>query len=98
METANRKGGAVATPAAARIVSIRTPFHLVSNLDHRVTQCMSPSQLERSRRLSSSQVKLPRTSPSTLSDKVQALISIKGVGPIERTGKSVVSCCPGGTL
>src|SRR5580704_8913703 len=45
-----------------------------------------------------SQLHLPSGEPFSCRAKVQFSTLICGVGPAERTGKSVVTYCPGGTL
>ena len=85
----------VSTPA--RRVSIETPFQLVSCLDHFVTQWMSVSMVSagRARNSGHGQETGSLTTPSIM--KLHSSSGVWGVGPAERTGKSVVQYWPGGS-
>jgi hypothetical protein len=74
--------------AAASRVSTLTPAKWVSNLDHVVTQWMSPRYSEGGRRCASSHVQVVGVStwPSTVTDQSSGLI--RGVGSAVRTGQS----------
>src|SRR6266702_8387938 len=86
---------AVSTPAIN--VSTDTPFQAVSSFDHLVTQWMSTLMSSVGRLLNSSQAHVFGWSISPLMVKVHFARSTRGVGPAERTGKSLTVCWPGGT-
>src|SRR5438552_6973745 len=86
---------AVSTPSIN--VSTDTPFQAVSSFDHLVTQWMSTLNCSEGRALSSSQVQVLGSSISPLTVKVHFARSTRGVGPADRTGKSLTVCWPGGT-
>src|SRR4029077_19159763 len=77
-------------------VSTDTPSHVVSSLDHLVTQWMSRVTVSLGNARSSSHVQCfsSSTSPSTENDHCASAVG--GVGPAESTGKSRTRYCPGG--
>src|SRR5438093_5945450 len=86
---------AVSTPSIR--VSTLTPFQLVSSFDHLVTQWMSLVTVSVGRAWNSFQVQRLGSSISPSMENVHRSTSTRGVGPAERTGKSVTKYCPGGT-
>src|SRR4029077_12561266 len=86
---------AVSTPS--RIVSTDTPFQVVSSLVHLVTQRMSFVNSSAGSLRYSSQVQVLGWSISYSHTKVHSDSDTRGVGPAERTGKSLTTYCPGGT-
>src|SRR5262249_40655852 len=80
-----------------RRVSSVTPFQRVSSLDHLVTQWMSTVTSVAGSAWKAAQVQRPssrRAESSRTSDHVSG--ATRGVGPADRTGKSLVTYCPGG--
>src|ERR671913_408832 len=86
---------AVSTPSSK--VSTEPPRHTVSSFDHLVTQWMSAvtSSLGSARNSSHVQRRGSWTSPTI--EKSHRSSGVCGVGPAERTGKSLVTYWPGGT-
>src|SRR6266568_1423804 len=78
-------------------VSTRTPCHAVSSFDHFVTQWMSAviSSVGSARNSSQVQRRGSSTSPATV--KSHRSNGVCGVGPADRTGKSLVRYWPGGS-
>src|SRR5690349_10718106 len=73
-----------------------TPCQVVSSLDQRVTQWMSLVSVSVGRARNSSQVQLFVSRPPVMEND-QPDSGVCGVGPADRTGKSRVTYCPGGT-
>src|SRR5258708_9454462 len=86
---------AVSTPS--RIVSTETPFQAVSSVVHLVTQWMSLVTSSAGSLRKSSQVHFLGSSISPSTTNVHSAKATRGVGPAERTGKSLTTYCPGGT-
>src|ERR671912_350893 len=84
-------------PAAASSASTVTPSQSVSSLLHLVTQWMSTATLVRGSAWNSSQDHFARREPPCWSAKLQSSSRVRGVGPADSTGKSAVTCWPGGT-
>src|SRR6195952_457130 len=82
---------------SASSVSSETPVHVVPSLVHLVTQWMSTVNVSCGSALSSSQVQLAAVSTAPWRAKDQCSSLVRGVGPADRTGKSVTTYCPGGT-
>src|SRR4026207_1433351 len=84
-------------------VSIETPVHAVSSFVHFVTQWMSTVISSLGRAVSSSHVhdtgstRAPGGGGGPWRVKLPSSSGGCGVGPAERTGKSVVTYWPGGT-
>src|SRR5262249_13522302 len=78
-------------------VSIRTPCHTVSSFDHLVTQWMSTVTSSAGSARNSSHVQRRGSSTSPLTVKSHRSSAVYGVGPADKTGKSPVTYCPGGT-
>src|SRR5437868_9453448 len=78
-------------------VSSRTPCHMVSSFDHLVTQWMSvvTSSAGSARNSSHVQLRGSSTSPEIVKDQFSG--GVYGVGPADKTGKSLVTYWPGGT-
>src|ERR1700730_3328333 len=79
------------------MVSIDTPVHKVSSLVHLVTQWMSTVKLSLGSLRNSSHVHRFGSSTSPTIDSVHSDSGTRGVGPADRTGKSLTTCWPGGT-
>src|ERR1700761_6339591 len=73
-----------------------TPSHMVSSLDQRVTQWMSVVSVSVGRARNSSHVQLFGSRPPGVEDDPRAR-GVCGGGAADRTGKSRVTYCPGGT-
>src|SRR5205823_2472327 len=73
-----------------------TPCQVVSSLDQRVTQWMSLVSVSVGRARNFSQVQLTVSRPPAIEND-QRDSGVRGVGPADRTGKSLVTYCPGGT-
>src|SRR5207247_3903688 len=86
---------AVSTPSIN--VSTPTPFQVVSSFDHLVTQWMSFVTVSVGRAWNSFQVQRLGSSISPSMENVHWSTSTRGVGPADRTGKSVTTYCLGGT-
>src|SRR3954468_13088803 len=73
-----------------------TPVHVVSSLDHFVTQWMSTVNVSDGSARNSFHVhrRAASTAPSIV--RLHCSSDVRGVGPAERTGKSSVRYCPGG--
>src|SRR5262249_10141838 len=82
----------------ANNVSSGTPSHIVPCFDHRVTQWISVVMLWVGS--SRNAFQLQRFSTVLPSSIVNSHCSsgTRGVGPADRTGKSLVRYCPGGSL
>src|SRR5262245_7792008 len=78
-------------------VSTDTPFQVVSNFDHFVTQWMSTVGVSAGSATSSSQVHETGSSPTPLIRNDQSSSGVRGVGPADSTGKSRSSYWPGGS-
>ena len=78
-------------------VSTDTPFQVVSSFDHLVTQWMSLVTVSDARAENSFHVQRLGSSISPSIVKVHWSRFTRGVGPADRTGKSVTTYCPGGT-
>src|SRR5919199_1705363 len=87
---------AVSTPSSK--VSTETPSHLVSSLDHLVTQWMSLVISSEGSWLNSSHVHLLGSSTSPTMEKSHSSSGVCGVGPAERTGKPSSRYWPGGSF
>src|SRR5215831_16045610 len=82
----------------ANIVSRETPSQTVPSFDHRVTQCMSTVMVSAGNSRNDFQFHRRKTSvPSSI---VNSHLSrgTRGVGPADRTGKSVVRYWPGSSF
>src|SRR5918998_2267755 len=86
---------AVDTPSSS--VSTETPCQTVSSFDHLVTQWMSAVTSSLGSARSSSHVQRRGSSTSPTIEKSHSSSDLCGVGPAERTGKSLVTYWPGGT-
>src|SRR4026209_2177989 len=78
-------------------MSTETPFQLVSSFDHFVTQWMSVVIVSEGRATNSSHGHDTGSSTAPRIVKLHSSNGVWGVGPAERTGKSPVTYCPGGT-
>src|SRR5207253_3766518 len=91
----------VVNSAAVSIPSIRTstetPFQVVSIFDHLVTQWMSLVTVSDGRVAHSFHAQRFGSSISPSMEKVHCARLTRGVGPADRTGKSVTRYWPGGT-
>src|SRR6266436_2992864 len=80
------------------MVSSETPSQDVPSFDHRVTQCRSTVKLSVGKSRNDFQSHRCKTSvPSSIVNS-QRSRGICGVGPADKTGKSVVRYCPGGSF
>src|SRR5215472_10328710 len=80
------------------MVSTETPSQDVPSFDHRVTQCRSTAKVSVGKSRNDSQSHLRRTFvPSSITNS-QRSSDTRGVGPADKTGKSVVRYCPGGSF
>src|SRR3954447_23279846 len=80
------------------MVSRETPSHDVPSFDHRVTQCRSTVKVSVGKSRNDFQSHLRRTFvPSSITNS-QRSSDTRGVGPADKTGKSVVRYCPGGSF
>src|SRR5215469_11974297 len=79
-------------------VSSDTPSHVVPSFDHRVTQWISTVMVSAGN--SRNDFQFHRRSTSVPSSIVNSHLSSAtcGVGPADKTGKSVVRYCPGGSF
>src|SRR5580698_4356986 len=83
---------------SASRVSRETPSQHVPSFDHRVTQCKSTVKVSLGRLRSDFQSHRCKTFlPSSIANS-HFSIGTCGVGPADKTGKSVVRCCPGGSF
>src|SRR3954466_11653042 len=83
---------------SASIVSRETPCQDVPSFDHRVTQCRSTVKVSVGKSRNDFQSHLRRTVvPSSITNS-QRSSDTCGVGPADKTGKSVVRYCPGGSF
>src|SRR5918995_6338198 len=78
-------------------VSTETPCQTVSSFDHLVTQWMSTVTSSLGSARNSSHVHRRGSSTSPTIEKSQRSSGVRGVGPADRTGKSLVTYWPGGT-
>src|SRR5262244_2162279 len=80
------------------MVSRETPSQVVSSFDHRVTQCRSTVTVSAGN--SRNDFQFHRRKMSVPSSIVNSHWSkgTCGVGPADKTGKSVVTYCPGGSF
>ena len=78
-------------------VSKETPRHSVSSFDQVVTQWMSTTTVVCGSAWNSAHVHFASSDPPSCSASVHAARSTCGVGPADRTGKSLTRCWPGGT-
>src|ERR671933_2829724 len=72
------------------------PSQTVSSFDHFVTQWMSRVTVSLGRARNCFHVQLTGSEPPRI-ENVHSSSGVCGVGPAERTGKSSVRYCPGGT-
>src|SRR5262249_25440282 len=80
------------------MVSRETPSQDVPSFDHRVTQCRSTVKVSVGKSRNDFQSHLRRTFvPSSITNS-QRSSDTRGVGPADKTGKSVVRYCPGGSF
>src|SRR3954468_168500 len=80
------------------MVSRETPSQDVLSFDHRVTQCRSTVKVSVGKSRNDFQSHLRRTFvPSSITNS-QRSSDTCGVGPADKTGKSVVRYCPGGSF
>src|SRR5215469_12633063 len=83
---------------SANIVSRDTPSQDVPSFDQRVTQCRSTVMLSVGKLRNDFQSHRRKTlEPSSITNS-QRSSGTCGVGPADKTGKSVVRYCPGGSL
>src|SRR5215207_2013795 len=82
---------------SASRVSSETPRQPVSSLDQRVTQWMSTVTDSAGKAISSDQLHRWLSPSSVVTVNSQASSGMRGVGPAERTGKSLVRYWPGGS-
>src|SRR6266576_3221626 len=79
-------------------VSRETPSHGVPSFDHRVTQCKSTVIFSLGKLRKDFQSHRCKTFlPSSMTNSHLSR-GMRGVGPADKTGKSVVRYCPGGNL
>src|SRR5215212_11946658 len=76
---------------------METPSQTVSSLLHLVTQWISTVTVSLGSAWNSSQVQRRDGCAAPLMAKSHCASGVRGVGPAERTGKSGVRYCPGGT-
>src|SRR5215469_16654920 len=80
------------------MVSRETPSQDVPSFDHRVTQCRSTVKVSVGKSRNDFQSHLRKTfMPSSITSS-QRSSDTCGVGPADKTGKSVVRCCPSGSF
>src|SRR5918997_2636674 len=89
--------GGASRPAAFSRASTVTPSHSVSSLLHLVTQWMSTVMRVFGSAWNSAQDHLASSEPPCWRAKLQSSGRVRGVGPADSTGKSAVTCWPGGT-
>src|SRR5262249_48192560 len=82
----------------ANIVSRETPSQTVPSFDHRVTQCMSTVMVSAGNSRKDFQFHRRKMSVPSLIVNSHRSRDTCGVGPADRTGKSVVRYCPGGSF
>src|SRR5690242_11157910 len=83
-------------PARSSSVSTDTPCQAVSSLDHLVTQWISTVTSWLGRARNSAQLQVFCCPPRPM-EKLQRSRAVCGVGPADKTGKSLVMYWPGGT-
>src|ERR1700749_2039525 len=76
---------------------METPRHMMSSLDHLVTQRMSRVTSSAGSARNCSHVQRRGSSISPTIVKLHRSSGVCGVGPADRTGKSLVTYWPGGT-
>src|SRR5689334_6424168 len=81
---------------SANKVSRGTPCHSVPSFDHRVTQCKSTVKVSAGRSRNAFQFHRFRTLFPSVIVNSHCSSGTCGVGPADKTGKSVVRYCPGG--
>src|SRR5207237_2556436 len=80
------------------MVSTETPSQNVPSFDHRVTQCRSTVKVSVGKSRNDFQSHRRRTFvPSSITNSHWS-VGTCGVGPADKTGKSVVRYCPGGSF
>src|SRR5262245_2505935 len=80
------------------MVSSETPSQDVPSFDHRVTQCKSAVMVSAGKSRNDFQSQRRKTSvPSSMVNSHWSS-GMCGVGPADKTGKSVVRYCPGGSF
>src|SRR5262244_338744 len=80
------------------MVSSETPSQDVPSFDHRVTQCKSAVMVSAGKSRNDFQSHRRKTSvPSSIVNS-HSSSEMCGVGPADKTGKSVVRYCPGGSF
>src|SRR5213595_3712003 len=80
------------------MVSRETPSQNVPSFDHRVTQCRSTVKVSVGKSRNDFQSHRRRTFvPSSITNSHWSS-AMRGVGPADKTGKSVVRYCPGGSF
>src|SRR4051794_18006547 len=83
---------------SASNVSRETPCQDVPSFDHRVTQCRSTVKVSAGKSRNDFQSHFRRTFvPSSITNS-QRSSDTRGAGPADKTGKSVVRYCPGGSF
>src|SRR4051794_4757102 len=82
---------------AARRVSSDTPVHVVPSFDHFVTQWMSVVTVSDGSSRNSSHGQDTGSATAPLIVKLHSSRGVRGVGPADRTGKSLTTYWPGGT-
>src|SRR5213080_5048685 len=83
---------------SASMVSTKTPSQDVPSFDHRVTQCRSTVKVSVGKSRNDFQSHRRRTFvPSSITNSHWSSGTC-GVGPADKTGKSVVRYCPGGSF
>src|SRR3954447_18131087 len=83
---------------AANRVSRETPSQLVPSFDHRVTQCKSTVKVSAARSRNAFQFHRSKTSFPSVIVNSHCSSGTFAVGPADKTGKSVVRYCPGGSF
>src|SRR6202007_272245 len=83
---------------SARIASRETPSQDVPSFDHRVTQCRSTVNVSLGKSRNDFQFHLRRTFVPASITNSHLSRGTCGVGPADKTGKSVVRYCPGGSF
>src|SRR6266852_914223 len=83
---------------SANMVSRETPSQWVPSFDHRVTQCKSTVKVSADRSRNDLQFHRRKTSFPSVIVNSHFSSGTCGVGPADKTGKSVVRCCPGGSF
>src|SRR3954462_12738980 len=76
---------------------METPVQVVPSLDHLVTQWISTVTVSEGSAMNSAHGHDTGLSTAPLIKKLHSSSGVCGVGPADRTGKSLTTCCPGGT-